>query len=81
VTHTFSGSSTTLAFEDWTGSPYAQAYPGSGPAFRTRVECTSLHDWPALVVATFSGGNAGPRSEHIEADKPIYVSSYAWTTT
>ena len=65
VTYTFAGSSTTLAFEDWNGSPHAAAYPGAHAFYMRNLVLT---DNPGhvttdtVVVSAAQGATAAPGS-------------------
>lgn len=53
VQYTFGGTSTQLAFEDWTGSPYAQAYPGQNAIYiRDLVLTDNPTNIPVATVST-----------------------------
>lgn len=59
VSYTFSGSSTTLAFEDWNGSPYAQAYPGANAIYLRNMTLTDNPNNTAIGTVTVSAVSAG----------------------
>jgi hypothetical protein len=54
VSYTFSGTSTTLAFEDWNGSPYAQAYPGVNAIYMRNLTLTDNPNHTAVSTVTVS---------------------------
>jgi hypothetical protein len=57
VSYTFSGTSTTLAFEDWNGSPYAQAYPGADAIFIRNLTLTNDPNGTAAGTLTVMAGS------------------------
>lgn len=58
VTYTFSGSSTTLAFEDWNGSPYAQPYPSANAFYMRNLTLTDNPNNTAVSTVTVSAASS-----------------------
>ena len=54
VSYTFSGTSTTLAFEDWNGSPYARAYPDAAALYMRNLTLTNNLNNTAVGTVTYS---------------------------
>ncbi len=68
VNYTFTGSSTTLAFEDWSGSPYAQAYPGTGAFYLRNIVLTDNPNNTAMgAVSVSSASTAAPEPTSLAA--------------
>jgi hypothetical protein len=57
VSYTFSGTSTTLAFEDWNGSPYAQAYPGANALYLRNLTLSDNPNQTAVSTVTVSAAS------------------------
>jgi hypothetical protein len=54
VSYTFTGTSTTLAFEDWDGSPYAQAYSNAGAIYMRNMTLTNDPNGVAAGTVTYA---------------------------
>ncbi len=57
VSYTFSGTSTTLAFEDWNNSPYAQAYPGTNAIYMRNMTLTNNPNGAAVGTVSYSAAD------------------------
>jgi hypothetical protein len=62
VSYTFSGTSTTLAFEDWNGSPYAQAYPNTNAIYMRNMTLTNNPNATAVGTVSYSADLPEPAS-------------------